>query len=1040
MEGEESRSAKGVGGGVLLTKPAASRPPLALPPRSEASPGPMSLVSSFFSEHDPDSECRSFSQLLAGAMASPRAKDKSAHDSEPANTASSSIAKGSSSSAKFKCMPPTRIPIPRSPYLTLPHGLSPSTLLDSPMLLSNAQVEPSPTTGNFPLVPIKEETLECESGSGVLFKPFAKLGTTNSQSTALASLGAFEISHQQVLAQIQAQAQAQAVQAPSASCPPPDSLSIAASSSITALSASASATSSNAAPHQQKTQNQLEAKQTIGASQQILQSREPNERALPPIPTVTVVEKPSADGYNWRKYGQKQVKGSEYPRSYYKCTHPNCPVKKKVERSHDGQVTEIVYKGEHNHPKPQPTRRMSIVSHHYLSDSGREVAFSASGDAKVKANGSNLGSSGDPSGRNERTADVSDPSTSVKVGDTGNGSLERSSGSSDDQGEDGGKADDGDADEPDSKRSKKDGKVKEVLVVAPLRTIREPRVVVQTRSDVDILDDGYRWRKYGQKVVKGNPHPRNSDDGLGKGLVKTTFFVSCLGLFDSIISGRLNDVMWESRETVFNPCFYVGIYVNWCFSSSWKVDASNQGPTSFGLTFNCNSPIENTAGVVLRRTPLFVVSHSMGTKVPVLLSVLLSLLNWNDCSAYSKPALSWSVNLVVYRFHTRGCPKEHCYAMVLFSHLFQPPIFSGSLTAWLFLFGGWWRLALSKVAPLLLSLYPVQGICCLRQATVVDNYVISQRSVLQQGCYLEASNSSICPDAMDYIIVLVHLLTEVFRIAALTCFSLPSSMAVLQLGSFCLVGRYLACTMFSPTTKAFFSTTNVGPARLSKYDTCVITVEVGFVQSCSSASLFVSRARFGICGLCQATVVDNDGISQRSVLQQGSYYKCTNLGCPVRKHVERASNDAKAVITTYEGKHNHDVPAARNSSHDVAGSVLQVQTENTAVNASVVSNVVKTQQIGTKLSAFSRISENKAEGGVSNNMGSGGVGLNSLTVCNNRQNKGGNTETSSSSLVHLSVPLLTYPMSMERSFGTGDNIAASGAVQVLETVRPKEEH
>lgn len=40
------------------------------------------------------------------------------------------------------------------------------------------------------------------------------------------------------------------------------------------------------------------------------------------------------------------------------------------------------------------------------------------------------------------------------------------------------------------------------------RPIREPRVVVQTTSEVDILDDGYRWRKYGQKVVKGNPNPR----------------------------------------------------------------------------------------------------------------------------------------------------------------------------------------------------------------------------------------------------------------------------------------------------------------------------------------------------------------------------------------------------------------------------------------------------------------------------------------------------------------------------------------------------
>jgi hypothetical protein len=35
--------------------------------------------------------------------------------------------------------------------------------------------------------------------------------------------------------------------------------------------------------------------------------------------------------------------------------------------------------------------------------------------------------------------------------------------------------------------------------------------------------------------------------------------------------------------------------------------------------------------------------------------------------------------------------------------------------------------------------------------------------------------------------------------------------------------------------------------------------------------------------------------------------------------VERASHDPKAVITTYEGKHNHDVPAARSSSHDMAG-------------------------------------------------------------------------------------------------------------------------
>lgn len=33
----------------------------------------------------------------------------------------------------------------------------------------------------------------------------------------------------------------------------------------------------------------------------------------------------------------------------------------------------------------------------------------------------------------------------------------------------------------------------------------------------------------------------------------------------------------------------------------------------------------------------------------------------------------------------------------------------------------------------------------------------------------------------------------------------------------------------------------------------------------------------------------------------------------MRKHIERASHDIRAVITTYEGKHNHEVPVARGS-------------------------------------------------------------------------------------------------------------------------------
>ena len=84
------------------------------------------------------------------------------------------------------------------------------------------------------------------------------------------------------------------------------------------------------------------------------------------------VDKPAVDGYNWRKYGQKQVKGSEFPRSYYKCTNPGCPVKKKVERSLDGQVTEIIYKGQHNHEPPQNNKRGNKDSNNNSNKTTRE--------------------------------------------------------------------------------------------------------------------------------------------------------------------------------------------------------------------------------------------------------------------------------------------------------------------------------------------------------------------------------------------------------------------------------------------------------------------------------------------------------------------------------------------------------------------------------------------------------------------------------------------------------------------------------------------
>lgn len=62
------------------------------------------------------------------------------------------------------------------------------------------------------------------------------------------------------------------------------------------------------------------------------------------------------DGYRWRKYGQKAVKNNQFPRSYYKCTHQGCNVKKQVQRlAKDEGVVVTTYEGVHSHPIDKPS-------------------------------------------------------------------------------------------------------------------------------------------------------------------------------------------------------------------------------------------------------------------------------------------------------------------------------------------------------------------------------------------------------------------------------------------------------------------------------------------------------------------------------------------------------------------------------------------------------------------------------------------------------------------------------------------------------------
>ncbi|KAL6843842.1 hypothetical protein ACP4OV_026413 [Aristida adscensionis] len=82
-------------------------------------------------------------------------------------------------------------------------------------------------------------------------------------------------------------------------------------------------------------------------------------------PTGEVVP---SDLWAWRKYGQKPIKGSPYPRGYYRCSSSKgCSARKQVERSRtDPNMLVITYTSEHNHP--WPTQRNALAgstrSHH----------------------------------------------------------------------------------------------------------------------------------------------------------------------------------------------------------------------------------------------------------------------------------------------------------------------------------------------------------------------------------------------------------------------------------------------------------------------------------------------------------------------------------------------------------------------------------------------------------------------------------------------------------------------------------------------------
>lgn len=137
-------------------------------------------------------------------------------------------------------------------------------------------------------------------------------------------------------------------------------------SPIPALSSFSSLTSFPSSKAQTQRQQQQQQQQLLQQPKQSQSGSATNQRSkrrknlLKKVCQVPA-EGLSSDIWAWRKYGQKPIKGSPYPRGYYRCSSSKgCLARKQVERSKsDPGMFIVTYTAEHNHPAP--THRNSLA-------------------------------------------------------------------------------------------------------------------------------------------------------------------------------------------------------------------------------------------------------------------------------------------------------------------------------------------------------------------------------------------------------------------------------------------------------------------------------------------------------------------------------------------------------------------------------------------------------------------------------------------------------------------------------------------------------
>ncbi|KAJ8546602.1 hypothetical protein K7X08_034112 [Anisodus acutangulus] len=118
-----------------------------------------------------------------------------------------------------------------------------------------------------------------------------------------------------------------------------------------------------------------------------------------------------SDLWAWRKYGQKPIKGSPYPRGYYRCSSSKgCSARKQVERSRtDPNMLVITYTSEHNHP--WPTQRNALAGSTRSQPNNIKLTSTSKNNIIIANNSQSQRSPTDTSFK-ENESDINDNNTS----------------------------------------------------------------------------------------------------------------------------------------------------------------------------------------------------------------------------------------------------------------------------------------------------------------------------------------------------------------------------------------------------------------------------------------------------------------------------------------------------------------------------------------------------------------------------------------------------------------------------------------------------